>query len=273
MTASSVQEPLVAPRSRSPDDVRKRRRILAVVVFALVLIVWEGVIQIGLVDRRLLAGPSDVARTFWTDLTEGRLIADMLSSGGVFLLGYVIAVALALPLGLLMGASRRLELALNPYVLGMYATPSQAFFPLMIIALGIGFVPRLVLVILFVFFIVVLSTAAAVKTVDPTLLKVGRAFGTSRVGMFTKIVLPAASPLIVAGLRLGVGRAAIGIFLGELVGATQGIGFYILRAGTELRVDRVLVGVLILVIATVSLTELMRLAEERLTPWRQRTRL
>jgi ABC-type nitrate/sulfonate/bicarbonate transport system permease component len=250
-----------------------RRRLLALAVLAVVLVVWEGVIRFGLVDERLLAGPSGVASTFWTDLTEGRLLTDMQSSGSVFLLGYLIAVCLAVPLGLIMGASRRIELALNPYVLGMYATPSQAFFPLMIIALGIGFVPRLVLVVLFVFFIVVLSTASAVKTVDPTLVKVGRAFGTSRLGMFTKIVLPAASPLIVAGLRLGVGRAAIGIFLGELVGATQGVGFYILRAGTEVRVDRVLVGVLILVVATVFLTELIRLVEQRLTPWRQRTQL
>jgi ABC-type nitrate/sulfonate/bicarbonate transport system permease component len=268
--AARVRTP-PAPRGRSHRPAF--RRLAALGFLVAVLTVWEVAIRSGVIDERLLVPPSGVAATFWTDITEGRLLTHIQSSGTVFLAGYLIAVSLAVPLGLLMGASRRLEVVLNPYVLGMYATPSQAFFPLIIIVLGIGFLPRLVLVILFVFFIVVLSTTAAVKTVDPTLLKVGRAFGASRLAMFRKVILPAASPLIVAGLRLGVGRAAIGIFLGELVGATQGVGFYILRAGTEFRVDRVLVGVLILVVATVALTELIRLVEQRLTPWRQRTQL
>jgi NitT/TauT family transport system permease protein len=155
----------------------------------------------------------------------------------------------------------------------MYATPSQAWLPLLIIVLGIGFAPKIVLVALFVFFVVVLNTISAVKNVNPTLLKVGRSFSASRSAIFTKIVLPAASPLIVTGLRLGVGRAVIGVFLAEMVGADQGLGFYILRSGTEFRVDRVFVGVLVLVVASVALTEAMRIVEQRLTPWRPRTRI
>ena len=250
-----------------------RKRILGPLVFLILVTTWETVVRTGLVEQRLLAPPSAVATTFWIALTEGPLLSHIASSGQIFLVGYVIAVILAVPVGLLMGMSRRLDLILNPFVLGMYATPSQAFFPLIIIALGIGFMPRLLLVVLFVFFIVVISTRSAVATVDPTYVKVGRSFGAPRHAMFTKILLPAALPLIVAGLRLGVGRAAVGIFIGEMVGASEGIGYYILRAGTAYRIDELLVGVLVIVIATIALTELLRDVERRMSPWRQRTEL
>jgi NitT/TauT family transport system permease protein len=242
-------------------------------VFIILIAVWESAVRFGLVEERLLAPPSAVATTFWTALTDGPLLSHMMSSGQIFVVGYVIAVILAIPLGLLMGVSRRIDLILNPFVLGMYATPSQAFFPLIIIALGIGFLPRLLLVVLFVFFIVVISTKSAVQTVDPNFLKVGRSFGAARGATFLKIILPAALPLIVAGLRLGVGRAAVGIFIGEMVGASEGIGFYILRAGTAYRIDELLVGVTVIVVVTILLTELMRDVEQRMSPWRHRTEL
>jgi NitT/TauT family transport system permease protein len=268
--ATSRLGPLTRPRTRPRAT---RRRLLGLGCFVAFVGLWQTSVQLGWVNPRLLVPPSGISATFWTDLTAGRLLVHASASAVEFAAGYLLAVVLAVPLGLLLGASRRLEWALNPYLVGMYATPSQAWLPLLIIALGIGAAPKIVLVALFVFFVVVLNTVSAVKNTDPTLVKVGRSFSASRWAIFTKIVLPAASPLIVTGLRLGVGRAVIGVFLAEMVGADQGIGFYILRAGTEFRVDRVFVGVLILVAASVALTELMRLLEQRLTPWRQRTRL
>lgn len=262
---------MTLPATRTGKNLN--RRILSPLVFLVFVGAWEAVIRLGLIEERLLAAPSTVAATFWTALTDGPLLSHMASSGQIFVLGYAIAVLLAVPVGVLMGMSRRLDLALNPFVLGMYATPSQAFFPLIIIVLGIGFLPRLLLVVLFVFFIVVISTRSAVATVDPNFVKVGRSFSTPRAAMFIKIILPAASPLIVAGLRLGVGRAAIGIFIGEMVGASEGIGYYILRAGTAYRIDELLVGVLVMVFATILLTELMRDIERRMAPWRQHTQL
>ena len=270
-TRAAAPMPALAPAHRLAPATR--RRILAVASFVLFVGFWEAPVRFGWVNPQLLVAPSGIAATFWTDLTTGRLIQNAEASAVEFAAGYALAVAVAVPLGLVLGASRRLEWALNPYLLGMYATPSQAWLPLLIIALGIGFAPKIVLVALFVFFVVVLNTISAVKNVNPTLIKVGRSFSASRWDIFTKIVLPAASPLIVTGLRLGVGRAVIGVFLAEMVGADQGLGFYILRAGTEFRVDRVFVGVIVLVVASVVLTEGMRLVEQRLTPWRPRTRI
>lgn len=250
-----------------------RRRGLSLGFLVLALGSWETSVRLGWVNPQLLVPPSTVATTFWNDLASGQLWLHARASAVEFAAGYLIAIAIAVPLGVLIGASPRLEWALNPYVLGMYATPSQAWLPLLIIALGIGAAPKIVLIVLFTMFVVVLNTAAAVKGINPTLVKVGHSFGVSRWAMFTKIVLPAASPLIVAGLRLGVGRAVVGVFLAEMVGASEGLGFYILRSGTEFRIDRVFVGVAILVVVSVALTELMRTVEERLAPWRQRTQI
>ncbi len=270
--------PIVAgprlPSSATPAISRTlRRRVLSTIFLVVILGAWEGSVRLGLVNPQLLVPPSGIASTFWTDLAAGRLWMHARASAVELAAGYLIAVAIAVPLGLLIGGHPRLEWALNPYVLGMYATPSQAWLPLLIIALGIGAAPKIVLVVLFTLFVVVLNTASAVKGVNPTLIKVGRSFGISSRAMFLKIVLPAASPLIVTGLRLGVGRAVIGVFLAEMVGANEGIGFYIMRSGTEFRIDRVFVGVLILVAISVALTELMRTIEERVTPWRQRTQI
>ncbi len=250
-----------------------RRRLLFAASLVVFLGGWEGAVRLGWVNPQLLVAPSGIVATFWADLAAGRLWTHMRVSAIEFGAGYLLAALLAVPLGLLLGASRRLEWALNPYVIGMYATPSQAWLPLLIIMLGIGAAPKIALIVLFAVFVMLLNTVAAVRNVDPTLIKIGRSFGASRWDMFTKVVLPAASPLIVTGLRLGVGRATIGVFLAEMVGATEGIGYYIMRSGTEFRVDRVFVGVLILVAVSVACTEAIRLVELRMTPWRQRTQL
>ena len=260
---------------RFHDGAREAGQVLPLFVLFLVVLlgVWELAVRSGAVNPDLLAPPSRIGATLWEDLASGRLLDDARVSGLEFVVGYLPAVVIAVPLGLVMGASRRLEWALNPYVLGMYATPAQAWLPLLILALGIGAAPKIALIVLFTLFVILINTASAVRNVDPVLIKVGRSFGASRLAIFVKIVLPAASPLIVAGLRLAVGRAVIGVFLAEMVGASAGLGFYIMRSGTEFRVDRVFVGVLVLVVVSVALTELIRKLEEILTPWRQRTRI
>jgi len=260
-------------RGRPRVPLTMRRRALSLAFLALILGIWELSVGMRWVNPELLVPPSMIAATLWGDLASGRLWEDARTSALEFTAGYLIAIAVAVPLGLLIGANRRLGLALNPYVLGMYATPAQAWLPLLILALGIGAAPKIVLIVLFTVFVIILNTAAAVQAVEPVLIKVGRSFGASRWAVFRKIVLPAASPLIVTGFRLAVGRAVIGVFLAEMVGAEAGLGFYIMRSGTEFRVDRVLVGVLILVVASVALTELIRKMEAHLTPWRQRTRV
>lgn len=272
--AGSAVAPALAREPRRPwVPPTARRRSFSLAFLVVLLGVWELAVRASWVNPELLVPPSRIALTLWEDLLSGRLWGDFRTSAVEFAAGYLIAVAIAVPFGLVIGSSRRFEWAVNPYVLGMYATPAQAWLPFLILALGIGAAPKVVLIVLFSMFVIVLNTAAAVKSVDPVLVKVGRSFGASRIAVFRKIVLPAASPLIVAGLRLAVGRAVIGVFLAEMVGANDGIGFYIMRSGTEFRIDRVFVGVFILVVFSVALTELIRKLEEHLTPWRQRTHL
>jgi NitT/TauT family transport system permease protein len=224
-------------------------------------------------DPKLLPPPSTVLATLWTDFRHGSLLNDLRVSGIEFICGFTLGCTFGVLLGWLMSTNRKVKLALTPYVLGMYATPAQAFLPLLIIALGIGYAPKITLIALFTLFVVTLNTAAGINNVNPALLKVGRSFGCSRTQMFRSVILPAAMPLVVAGCRLGVGRAVSGVFLAEWMGASSGVGFYIIRSGIEFRVDRVFAGVLILTVFAVLITELISAVEDRLTPWRQRTKI
>jgi NitT/TauT family transport system permease protein len=254
-------------------STRVRRVALSLALFVALVGTWEGLAQAGVVNRTAASSPSQIAATFVSEVRTGRLQRHFAPSAAEFALGFTLAAVTAVPAGLLLGASRRLEWAFNPYILGMYATPSQAWLPLLIVWLGIGLSSKVALVFLFAFFVICLNTISGVKSLDPRLVEVARAFGCTRRQIFTKVALPFALPYIVAGLRLGVGRAVIGVFLAEMFGANEGIGFYILRSGTEYRVDRVFVGVLTLVVASVAVTEALRYVEGRLGAWRTRTRL
>src|SRR5690606_8046283 len=130
-----------------------------------------------------------------------------------FALGYALAAGLGVPFGLLLGSYRRLEWAFSPYLIGLYSTPSQVWLPLLIMWMGIGLAPKVALIFLFCFFVISLNTIHGVATVDPVLLKVGRAFRARGWETFAKIVLPATLPFIVTGLRLAVGRGMVGVFL------------------------------------------------------------
>jgi NitT/TauT family transport system permease protein len=233
------------------------------------LALWELGVRLGGVNPLLLPPPSAVLSALAADAQAGRLWRHAQASALEAALGYSAAALLGIPFGLALGSYRRLEWALSPYLVALYSTPSQIWLPLLIMWMGIGLLPKVVLIFLFCFFVITLNTIHGVKIVDPVLLKVGRSFSASRWETFTKIIFPACIPFIVTGLRLAVGRAMIGVFLAEMVGADQGIGFYILRSGTQFEIDRVMGGVLILILTSIALTELVKIIEKRLTPWRQ----
>lgn len=233
--------------------------------------VWQLIPTIGLVSPRLLPPLSVVLGRLVADTLSGELLVHLSSSAREFALGYTGATILAVPVGLLLGMIPTLDAALGPYLLSLYAMPSQAWFPLLIIWLGIGAVSRVALIAIFVFFAVVLNARAGVRAVDPSLRKVGAVFGATRIETLWKITLPSSLPYIIVGLRLGVGRGIIGVFLAELVGTFQGIGYYVFRSGTEFQLDRVFAGLLILVGFSLLITEAIRMVEERFAYWTVRS--
>jgi NitT/TauT family transport system permease protein len=156
----------------------------------------------------------------------------------------------------------------DPFINAMNATPRVALLPLVIIWLGIGILSKVGIIFLGAVFPILFNTRDGVKTTPYNLLNAARSFGASQWQIFRSVVLPSTVPFILTGLRLGVGRALIGVMVGELYAATAGIGFMITVAGATFQTDKVFVGVLIFAISGMIAMEMLTKLEARFSKWR-----
>jgi NitT/TauT family transport system permease protein len=152
----------------------------------------------------------------------------------------------------------------------MNALPRVALLPLIVLWLGVGIWSKVAVVFLGAFFTIVLNTLYGIRTVDSRLIDVARSFNASERRLFTTVVMPGSVPFILAGLRLGVGRALIGVIVGELYSANAGIGHMIALASQTLQPDRLLFGVILLTGMGVFAVEVLRQFELRFQQWRPR---
>jgi NitT/TauT family transport system permease protein len=167
-----------------------------------------------------------------------------------------------------MGWHRRLEYALDPFLTALYASPLVALAPLLIIVFGVGILGKAVLVFLLAVFPFIYNTFAGVKSTEPLLINVIRSFGGTQRDLYFKVILPSTMPYIAAGARIAIGRGLVGIIVGEFYAASEGIGFAISQAGDTYRLPDMFVGIIILSLIAVVLTEVMRWLELSLAPWR-----
>jgi len=173
-----------------------------------------------------------------------------------------------IPLGAVMGWNRRVEYTLDPFLTALYASPLVAVAPLLIIFFGVGLTGKAVLVFLLAVFPFVFNVFAGVKSADPLLINVVRAFGGREKDLYFKVILPSTLPYLAAAARLALGRGLVGIIVGEFYAASEGIGFAISQAGDTYRLPDMFVGIIILAFVAVLLTEGMRWLEATLAPWR-----
>ncbi len=245
-----------------------RARVIGTVAVTLFAISWEGVVRLGMVNPLFTSSPSRIVSTFIRMTHEGVLAKDIRVSGTEFLIGYSLAVVVGILLGVAMGWYRDISAALQPFVSALYSTPRIALVPLFIIWLGIGIWSKVAVVFLVAVFQVLISTEAGVRAADESLIRTARSFGANDRQIFTTIVLPGAVPFLIAGLRLGLGQALVGIVVGELYAATAGIGYEIAVAGETFQTDRVFVGVMILATAAILLMWCLRQLEMRFESWK-----
>lgn len=254
----------------------------SVIVF---LVLWEGLSHgwwadllaplIGAYAEHLkikplfVSSPSDIAlAAYRLAFVTGELWNDLRVSGFEYLLGYLLAVATGIPLGLAAGWYRKLYYAVEPFVSALNATPQVAFLPLIIIWIGIGLWSKVVVIFLLTVVPIVLNALAGARATDARLLRVARSFGASEWRIFRNMVLPSSVPFLLTGLRLSVGRAMVGIVVGELYAATAGIGYMISVAGSSFQTDKVFVGVIVIAGFGLFLTEIIRRIERRVEAWR-----
>jgi len=258
-----------ARAERAAAERRHRRQwinlAIRLVSLAIALALWE--VAAWNVDPVLFTSPTKVAVAGYKMVLSGELWTYLWPSLVVLGIGFAFAVVFGIGIGLLLARFRVLDIALNVYITFLYSIPSVALVPLIVLWAGFETTAKVIILFLFAFFPMVINTYQGVKSVDPKLIEVGRAFRCSEGQLWTNIVLPASLPFIVTGLRLALGRGLIGMVLADLYTAISGIGYLIVRTASTYQVDKMFVPIVTLGLLGVTLTALLRLAEKYVAPW------
>jgi ABC-type nitrate/sulfonate/bicarbonate transport system permease component len=249
--------------------LNQERKILGTTAVIIFLTVWEllgNTLQV--INPMFMSAPSLVAKAAIQLFGSGEIWNDLYVSGIEFFWGYFLSIIFAIPFGIAIGWYKRFSYICDPFVNAMNATPRVALLPLVIIWLGIGIMSKVGIIFLGAVFPLLINTRDGVKTTPANLLTAARSFGASEWQIFKSVVLPSTVPFILTGLRLAVGRALIGVMVGELYAATAGIGFMITVAGATFQTDKVFVGVLIFAICGMLMTDIIDRFEQRFDKWR-----
>jgi len=249
--------------------LNQEKKILGTMAVGIFLIVWEltgNVFQ--WINPMFMSAPSLIFKAAYEMFRSGEIYHDLYVSGIEFVGGYFLAAAVGIPFGILVGWYKRMSYVFDPFINAMNATPRVALLPLVIIWLGIGILSKVGIIFLGAVFSILINTRDGVKTTPANLLNAARSFGASEWMVFKTVVVPSTVPFILTGLRLAVGRALVGVLVGELYAATAGIGFMITVAGATFQTDKVFVGVGIFALSGMIGMELLTKIERRFDRWR-----
>jgi NitT/TauT family transport system permease protein len=242
-----------------------RRSFISVLVF---MAAWELTGRFVLTDPLFFAPLSAVVEAGFTLWHSGELQRDIIASFSAVAYGMILAIIFGIIIGVLSGASGTFREYTDSFFTGLYATPLVAVAPILILWFGIGIASKIAVVFLMAIFPILISTAAGIANADPAFIEVARSFGASRLQIIRKVMIPAAVPFVITGIRLAIGRAIVGVVVGELFGARAGLGFLIFTSGQTFDVPALFLGVLLLALAGVALTSAMKWVEGRVAGWR-----
>ena len=238
------------------------------VLFGLtVLAFWEWASG-RLLDTFFISKPSLVAGFLWQSILNGTLARDISVTMRETVIGYVIGAPLAVLCGFLLAQAPRVAAVLNPYILALYGVPRIALAPLFLVWFGIGENSKIFLALMMTFFLTFVNTYTGIHTVDAGLKNVARVMGASSRQVFWKVVLPAASPWIIAGLRVSIPQALVAAVVGELVMSTAGLGYRIGLSTQTFNITGAMSGVIVLMLIVIVLNLLLDRAEAYLLRWR-----
>jgi ABC-type nitrate/sulfonate/bicarbonate transport system permease component len=247
---------------------RHENLILGNTAVVLTIIVWQVLWSAGKISPLFLSGPSAIAKQFVFGLRQGTLLSDMAYSGSNFAIGFALALAAGVVLGVIIGWYRRVRLVCDPFVNALYATPRIAMVPMIIIWFGVGMGSKIFVVFISAFFPILVNTVGGVRNIDRDLLRAARAYCASDWQIFTTLALPGAVPFILTGIRQGVALGLIGVVVGEMFGGSRGIGFMVAYGGQTFATDTLFVGVIIVAFAGIVLTSLTERLERRFSRWK-----
>jgi NitT/TauT family transport system permease protein len=242
--------------------MKKRDLLLAILAL---LLLWE--LAALAIHRPILPSPPDVAKAFITGL-RGDLLGHLLASLWRVIASTLLAVALAAPAGLILGQSKRLNSFFSPLIYLVYPVPKVVFVPIVLLFLGLGDAPKIVIIFLILFFQVLVLVRDQAAALRPELIQSVRSLGAGRRALFRFVYLPASLPAILTALRQSVGTAVAVLYVAELYATQKGLGYYIyLNGSTLLNYPAMYAGIVAMSLLGLGLYFSVDWLEKRLCPW------
>jgi taurine transport system permease protein len=265
--ASRASTPKYARRAKI-RFTRTQRVVITAVNFAVFFFAWQMAPVVFDLPPLFLPRFSDVLAEIPLMHKEGILVENIWISLRVYLVGMAVAIGVSVPLGLLLGAIKSLDRIFSPYLWVIYTTPLVILMPLILLWVGINNTARVLLVFISAVPAIVVVVMEGVKTVDNSLLQAARSFGAGRARLFTHVIFPSTIPFIGTGVKMGVSRGLIGLFVGELFTSATGIGYIIQLAYIRFDTARVYAMLVMFVIFSISMVGLSQYVEGKLSAWR-----
>ena len=211
---------------------------------------------------------SETLVRLWSMVASGQLIAQFLDSAALFATGFALALVIGMPAGLLFARVRPLRVAIEPYVMILYATPMVALIPFILSMMGFGFAPKVLVVFLFAVFSILYNTVEGARSIKPELIEVARSFRSSEWALWRDVMLPYTLPFTMTGVRQAIGRALVGMIAAEFFLSSTGLGQVIMTASQNFDTAGVFASILIIGLIGVGLTRIGLVLEHRFARWR-----
>lgn len=231
------------------------------------LVLWELSGRLGLLNALFFPVPTLIAAAFVSMLADGEIQANLSITLFRVFAGFLIGTIPGLAVGLVMGASERIRLLLDPLVAATFPIPKLAIFPLLMIIFGIGEPSKIMAIAIGCFFLVLINAMAGVRNINKVYFDVAKNYGASNRKLFTRVILPASLPMIFTGIRLALGTSLIVVVGVEFVSANYGVGALIWNAWQTFEIEKLYVGILLCAALGILFTGALKRAEAWLTPW------
>lgn len=234
----------------------------------LLLIIWEFLSQVAILDPRFFPAPSLIMKTLLYMAETGELFQHVSVSLTRILFGFILGIVPAIIIGLLMGMYRYFRFFISPIIMIFMPIPTLAMLPIILILFGIGEFSKMMTIAISVFFPVVINTAAGVRNIDNIYIDVAKNYQANAKNFFLKIALPGAMPVMLEGIQMGQAIALLTIVAAEMIGANSGIGYLIWMNYKAFLLPQMFVGLLLISFFGYLFSLLLRGLEKKLLPWK-----
>jgi ABC-type nitrate/sulfonate/bicarbonate transport system permease component len=249
---------------------RRFEHTLSVLSPVILIAIWQLAADTGHIDTRFFPSPAAVFAEAWRMVLSGELWMNLSISLTRIVIGFLLGAVPGVVIGLAVGLFRPVRAVIQPLIDATFPIPKIAILPLFIMIFGLGEESKYAIIATAVIYLVLINTAAGVQNIDRIYLDVGKNYGAGKLMMFTDVALPGALPLIVAGLKLGMGVALLVIVAAEFVGAKSGIGHLIWTSWQIFEVEKMYVGLMVCALLGFGAAILLNVLERVLIPWKSR---